>query len=75
MVIQRLPGIRLERLGNNMRNQLEGGWNTGDKAKLCKMGGIVLTVKFGIGDEIAWAGRVFEGTRRSLSPLLENLGV
>ena len=36
-------------------NHLEGGGNTGDKAKLCQMDGIVLTVEFGIGDEIAWA--------------------
>jgi hypothetical protein len=39
------------------------------------MGGIVLTVRFGIGDEIARAGRVFEGTHQCLSPLLEHLGV
>jgi hypothetical protein len=45
IVIKRLPGIRPERVGNDLRNQLEGGWNTGDKAKLRKMGGKTLSVR------------------------------
>ena len=52
LVVKRLPGVPLERLVDDLRHQLEGSWNTGDKAKLCKMGGIVLMVEFGIGDEI-----------------------
>jgi hypothetical protein len=43
VVIERLPGIPLEHLANDLRHQLEGGGNTGDKAKLGQMDGIVLT--------------------------------
>ena len=53
----RLPGVPLERLANDLRDYLEGRWNPGDKAQLGQMGGIVLTVEFGISDEISvgWA--------------------
>jgi hypothetical protein len=62
-------------LAHDLRDSLEGGGNPGDKAKLGKMGGIVLTVEFGISDEIAWARRGLEGAHQRLSPLLENPGV
>jgi hypothetical protein len=39
------------------------------------MGGIVLTVEFGISDEIAWVRRALEGAHQCLSPFLENPGV
>src|SRR5262245_23880860 len=39
------------------------------------MDGIVLTVEFSIGDEIAWRRCVLEGTYQRLSSLLEHLGV
>jgi hypothetical protein len=71
----RRPGIPLERLAYDLRNQFEGGWNAGDKAKLGKMGDIVLTVEFGISDERAWARRGLEGAQQRLSPLLANPGI
>ena len=73
--INRLPGVPLERLAYDLCNHLEGGGNPGDKAQLCQMGDIGLTVEFGISDELAWAGRGLEGAQQCFSPLLENPGV
>ena len=73
--INRLPGVPLERLAYDLCNHLEGGGNPGDKAQLCQMGDIGLTVEFGSSDELAWAGRGLEGAQQCFSPLLENPGV
>jgi hypothetical protein len=55
--------------------RLEGRGPTGDQAPRCTMGGMVLAGAFGLGDQIAWAGRVLEGAHERLRPRLEHPGV
>ena len=75
VVSKGVPGVPLERLAHDLRDHLEGGGNPGDKAKLGQMDGVVFTIEFGIGDELAGSGCVLEGTQQRRSPLREHLGV
>jgi len=66
-----MPPVPLKCLGDDLRHQLEGARHAGDQATLGKSGGRVLSVEFGLGDQLPGRWGTRQSGPQGLSPLLE----